>query len=352
LGPFQKRLALSLFLGAAPLLWTSPLEEAGLRSGRGPAVARFPDARCADFFQAICSEERPQPGSAFPDPTGEMLEEREALQSVASLIQSETSNPHSWIERLYSPERVRKVREIEGWVKQALLRWIREGGGGALSVRDQKELLTRVGLTKVEFPNPQRGYAGDPELLIQHGAFYEVLKKPGSALQRIRLGGAYVFGTGSRYNWIFTLAHEFAHSFDPCELRASGWTPPAFERLNSCLIAGGVVQTPPGRRECLQQDQLSEAFADWIAAEILFKGLMEFGSEYPSPQRWAAVSNSVRDLCPSREAVGPADSDNDDSEWHPIAQTRINGLLGQHPGIRAYLGCPPPDQSTCRLGDQ
>ncbi len=300
---------------------------------RGPASSS-PD--CQDLFTTFC-QDADLPIST--DPTGEVWSENEAFDRLQTL--RKTLSPQKLMRTLYSDRRVLEIRRTERWVRQEILRWIERQMSSSLNLRDRKELRQRILAVRLEIPSslPQ-----SPELLV-HGAFYESHKQGRPWLSQIRLGGAYVLGTTSQSNWVFTLAHEFAHSIDPCELRASGWTPPALEKLNGCLLGSGVVQMPNDRHECLTRDQLSEVFADWLATEILVAWLEHYGKEYPTPQRWALVRNSVRDLCP------PPNSDFD-SEWHPETRTRINRILGENAKIRNYLGCPPSEQKTCRTDDQ
>ena len=291
---------------------------------------------CQDLFTTFCQD------SALPsstDPTGAVWSENEAFDRLQTLRRQ--LSPQQLMARIYSHDRVIEIRKTEQWVRQEILRWIERQMGSSLNLRDRKELRQRILAVRLEIPSslPQ------PPVLLEHGAFYESHKQGKLGLSQIRLGGAYVLGTTSQSNWVFTLAHEFAHSIDPCELRASGWTPPAFERLNGCLLESGVIQTPNDRHECVTRDQLSEVFADWLATEILVAWLDQYGREYPTPQRWALVRNSVRDLCP------PPNSDYD-SEWHPESRTRINRILGENPKVRNYLGCPRSDQKTCRTDDQ
>ncbi len=294
---------------------------------------------CKSFEKRFCGED------AEPDPTGEVLSEEDAELEVQLLIQERPD----WISRVYSTERIRRILEVERWVRKRLLGWIsQQHSEGYLSLRDRNELLGRIQSTKLEFPDPRRGFPGEPELLLEHGAFFEQGIRGGKSFRRIRLGGPFVLGTSSRFNLAFTLAHELAHSIDPCTLRTSGWTPPALERLSACLLDQGLVELGDQRRECILHDQLSETFADWLATELLAQALEDWGSDYPEPQRWAAVGNSVRDLCEAPDLAG----EKNDSAWHPSARVRIERILGGHPRIRQYLGCALVDQKACRLGDR
>jgi hypothetical protein len=85
---------------------------------------------------------------------------------------------------------------------------------------------------------------------------------------RLRVGGAYLLSAKSWFNLVFTLAHELGHAIDPCELRVARLPLPAYDRLGACLLADGLVASRETRAECGQDDQLSEAFSDWLAVQV------------------------------------------------------------------------------------
>lgn len=294
---------------------------------------------CDELFEEFCggAGAGPEPGGELRDPTGRFVDEEQAEEQVRSLRLSHTD----WISRIYTPSRRQNLSEIQQWVRSRLVAWVKAQGDPVFSSRDRRELLARIRGVEVDFPDPVSGFRGENELLGEHSAFYEQGRSGSLSFRRIRLGGAYVLGVSSLYNLVFTLAHETAHSIDPCELRRSGWTPPALERLNACFLQEGLVQVPDSRQECRHDDQLSETFADWLAVEVLVQALEKNGARYTEAERRASVRNSIRDLCTQN-----------DSQWHPHARVRIERVLGAHPGIRRYLGCPASDQKTCRLGDR
>lgn len=310
-----------------------------LRRAPASVLSLSGSGACRSLHKQVCSNE------SEPDPTGELMEEEDAELEVQRLIQERSD----WIAQIYSPERIRRISEMERWVRRKMLAWIsQQHADGILSLRDRNELTARIQSTRLEFPDLQRGFLDEPELMLEHGAFFEQGVRAGKSFRRIRLGGPFVLGTTSRFNLAFTLAHELAHSIDPCTLRSTGWTPPALERLSACLMDQGLVDLGDQRRECSLRDQLSETFADWLAAEILSQALEAWGSDYPEDQRWAAVVNSIRDLC----EVPDLSVEKNDSAWHPSPKIRIDRILGRHPRIRRYLGCAPVDQKACRLGDR
>jgi len=299
---------------------------------------RWATDRCRRLFQEFC-EKKPDFGIAtFTDPTGEVWLDSESEAAIKDANQAD----NRWIGFVFSTPRLKRVTEVERWVKSELTLWIQSQPDGVLKSRDKQELIWRIRATRVDFPHPVRGYPDDPELILHSQAQYERVGNSPRSARRLRFGGAYILGTSSRYNLVFTIAHELAHAIDPCELRSTGWAIPAFDRLAACFTSAGLSATPQNRVECRRNDQLSETFADWVAVQMASRALSHWGSEYPEPQRWASVGNSVRDLC--EEEDGPAAQ-----ETHPNAQTRIEKILGTNPGIREFLGCPASKTPACSL---
>jgi hypothetical protein len=286
------------------------------------------EKRCRRLFDEFCRT-RPDFGiGTFTDPTGEVWLDSESEAAIREAI---ASSP-DWISSVFSEKRKGRIIEIERWVKTELARWIQEQPETVFRARDRRELLARLQSTHLDFPSPKLGYPDEPDLLMNSQAIYERLENHSHSPRRLRFGAAYVLGASSRFNLVFTIAHELAHAIDPCELRSTGWAVPAFDRLSSCFITAGLAATPKSRIECRRNDQLSETFADWVAVKISARALKQWGSEYPEPQRWAAVGNSIRDLCEEDHLA-------EESETHPSPRIRIEKILGTDPEIRTYLGC-------------
>ena len=152
---------------------------------------------------------------------------------------------------------------------------------------------------------------------------------------RLRVGGAYIFIAKSWFNLVFTLAHELAHSIDPCEMRSIRLSFPAYDRLTACFLQNGMIKTFKIRKECGQNDQLAETFADWIAVEVTAEALATFSTEFRGPQVINAARNSVRDLCDQD------DDDELDMFLHPSPRIRIEKIFGSNSKIRNLLGCHP-----------
>jgi hypothetical protein len=304
-------------------------------AGSSLQQSRRIEKRCRRLFDEFCRSQPDFGIGTFTDPTGEVWLDSESEAAIREI----QSAQKDWIASVFSEKRKSRIMEIERWVKAELSRWIEEQP--AFLPRDRRELLSRIQATRLDFPSPQLGYPNEPELLLSSQATYERLESDSQSPRRLRFGGAYVLGTSSRFNLVFTIAHELAHAIDPCELRSTGWAIPAFDRLGACFITAGLAATPRSRVECRRNDQLSEAFADWVAVRISSRALRQWGSEYPEPQRWAAVGNSIRDLCEEDHLVG-------ESETHPSPRVRIEKILGTDPEIRTYLGCAA-SVSACSL---
>jgi len=143
---------------------------------------------------------------------------------------------------------------------------------------------------------------------------------------------------------VFTLSHELAHSIDPCELRSSGIPLESYDRLNACFLATGVVATRAVRQECGDDDQLSEAFADWVAIRITARALEKYSAEFDQTQLRAAAANAVADLCDEEDSP-----EEHDDLTHPSPKVRIERIFARNPQIRSILGCPLPTSGSPAL---
>jgi len=332
-----------ILLGAADL-WKTSFRLRGASGGgigtSSPAQKRLLAKRCRRLYQEFCKGEPDFGIGTYTDPTGEVWLDSDAEAAAA---EAKRTDPH-WIDSIYSPQRLARIADVEHWVKERLLEWIQAQPATVFKARDRRELTNRLKSTKLDLPTLEQGYPDEPDLLLQPQALYERLNSGNKGVRRLRLGGAYVLGTSSRFNLIFTLSHELAHAIDPCELRSTGWSIASFDRLSACFIASGIAETPSNRLECRRNDQLSETFADWMAVQISAQALKQWGSEYPEPQRWSAVGNSVRDLCEEEDEASEFSV-----ESHPPSRVRIEKILGTHAEVRAYLGCEPAEASPCKL---
>jgi len=292
--------------------------------------------QCGAMYERICSD------TGFDlDPTGVVLSDREAELEVKELIADIVSEHEDWeqeqldeelVARIFIPARVERLDQIYLWVIRAMEKFIEAQSDSVLTLAEKRLLKRRIRKTPLEMPPPASRYADAPQLLTKTDVFYE---RFADGRTRLRVGGGYVLGTQSRYNLTFTIAHELAHSIDPCELRARRIAIPAYDRLSACFVQTGLVATRKTRLECGHDDQLAEAFADWFAAQVTTEALMQSSSGYSNDQLFHSVANSVRDLC----EVSGAQLDD---EFHPAAKLRIERIFGDHPQMRKLLHCQEP----------
>lgn len=197
--------------------------------------------------------------------------------------------------------------------------------------QEKQELKLRLIRTDLDLPTRDSPYSDEPDLLTKSDVFYESLA---NQKMRLRIGGAYPLSVTSWFNLVFTIAHELAHSIDPCEVRLAHLSYPAYDRLGACLMRQGLIATRQNRSECVHQDQLSETFADWMAVQLTAEALHQFGTEFKGPQLLGAAINSVKDLCEEETSIYEENID-----FHPPARVRINLIFGKNPKIRKILGC-------------
>jgi len=291
---------------------------------------------CVNLYRIVCS----QTGDTR-DPTGvvhpDLLGEKQALQIVEDLIDknpdwSSEKLDEALVKEIYTPKRRGRVIHAYRWVLHALESLIDRQPESVFTNREKKQLKTRLRQTELELPPPAKIYADEPDLFTKNEVYYERMT---DGRTRMRVGGAYLLTAKSWFNIVFSIAHEFAHAIDPCEVRAARLAFPAYDRLTACFMANGLVAARTTRSECGADDELSETFADWLAVYVSAQALRTFATEFPQSQIVAAATNSVRDLC---EQDGDAGVGTD--EFHPAPQIRIDRIFGRNPEIRQVLGCP------------
>lgn len=99
---------------------------------------------------------------------------------------------------------------------------------------------------------------------------------------------------------------------------AQQWTPPP-----------GATNSVP--KICIN-DQVTEAFCDWMAMEILPDYISE-NHELTQQQYLTGYGNAFKSLCRITSEEGPGLS------THPSSENRINRVILTHPEIRAQMGC-------------
>lgn len=290
---------------------------------------------CKDIYSLVCSKR-----GSRRDPTGIVRSNLEGEQLAANLYQKLLELHPDWeseqidqkfIEQVYTQKVRNRVGSAYQWVQATLIKMIERQPERIFTAQEKEQLKLRLMRTALDLPTSESPYLDEPDLLTKSDAFYESLA---NHQMRLRIGGAYPLSVTSWFNLVFTIAHELAHSIDPCEVRLVHLSYPAYDRLGACFMRQGLIATRQDRSECVHQDQLSETFADWMAVQVSVEALHQFGTEFKGPQLLSAVINSVNDLCEEDTSLYEENID-----FHPPARVRINQIFGKNPKIRKILGC-------------
>lgn len=302
---------------------------------------------CQNIYRLVC-----QKTPSTNDPTGTVRSDIEgeklALRLYADIIHAHRDWHIDQIDeemaiQTFTPAKRGRIEAAFRLAKSTIEKFIDQQASSVFTRREKQLIKTRLKKTKLELPPPASIYSDEPDLLTKNEIYYE---RTSDGKMRLRVGGAYVFLAKSWFNILFTLAHELAHSIDPCEIRAARLSFPAYNYLAACFIQNGLIATRIDRSECGANDQLSETFADWMAVQVTASALKDFATEFHGPQIVDAARNSVRDLCEQ-------DSQQNDigTEFHPSPSVRISKIFGDNPQIRSLLGCEgePIGPAYCTL---
>ncbi len=292
---------------------------------------------CDDFYKLVCHKK-----GEISDPTGSVRSDVEGERAVLQIYRDIIQKHRDWemekvdqtlVEQVYTKKQKSRIESAYHWVQHTLEKWIDRQSDRVLTPQEKHLLKSRIRKTKLQLPSPSSMYTDEPDLLTKNEAYYE---RTQDGELRLRIGGAYVYIAKSWFNIVGTLAHELAHAIDPCELKAAQLTIPAYQRLTACFFKTGWLALRKDRIECGANDQLSEIFSDWVAAEVLAEALKLYGTEFHGQQLINAARNSVRDLC------DPEDESTElDLEFHPSSHIRIQKVFGEHPRVQGILGCSP-----------
>lgn len=292
---------------------------------------------CVDLHSYVCSMVRAE------DPTGYVRRdsegEVEALRIYENIIRTRRKLSANKIDdllvrKIYTPEKTKRIRELFAKAKESILKFIDSQPFQALTEEDKNIIRKRVEKVILELPPPASVYADEPDLFTRNDVYYE---RTADGILRIRIGGALLFTVRSKFNLAFTLIHELAHSFDPCELRSDNIDIVSYKGLAECF--GAPVDTIPV--ECSNKGKLSEIFADWVATHVVADLISESAPKFTQTQLRSAVFNTVRDLCredPSYDEIAE-EGGTDLASSHPNVAFRVNRIFAQHPQIRKFLGC-------------
>jgi hypothetical protein len=179
----------------------------------------------------------------------------------------------------------------------------------------------------------------------------------------------------SEFSLVQVVAHELAHQIDPCFVGAI-FIPPQpssqkeveekfpFERLVGCLRgqkstgATRFVEFPKLRGDFCNtednaHDQITEAFADWMASEITPVYMEKYHSELTPEQFRKGYSNAFKILCytPVQQAMIDNLKKHGIFDQHPDVDKRINGTIMVQPQVRAQMGCKeePANYEYCSV---
>ncbi len=297
---------------------------------------------CENMYFLICQK----PGIAR-DPTGSVHPDIEGERQTVKLYEEIIHKHRNWnveqvneelVQKIFDPNRRARILSAFTWVKHSLEHFIEQQPETVFNSIEKLQLKTRVHKTTLQIPPPASIYSDEPGIITKNEAFYE---RTSNGQMRLRVGGAYLFIAKSWFNLVFTLAHELAHSIDPCEIRTVRESFPAYDHLQACLIQNRIIATSPSRSECGENDQLSETFADWFAVQITAIALQLYSTEFDHSQILKAARNSVRDLCEQDDDINEIDTD-----LHPSPHMRIDQIFGRNPEIRRLLGCGPAPKAA------
>ena len=240
--------------------------------------------------------------------------------------------------QVYRPDRRRRIQSAFLWVRKTIESILQNQSGDAFNRYERAALFHRLRKVKLELPPPANIYADEPDLITKNGVMFESL--PSGAL-RIRVGGAYLSTATSWFNLVFSMAHEFGHSIDPCETQDAKIKIQVYPKLVQCFAQNHIIRANTPEFVCGAHDQLSEAYADWLASQVTRRALEEFSKEYDAHQILMAAVNSVKDLCDQEESL-----DSTEEIFHPAPEIRIDEIFASEPGIRSLLGCPAKPYCT------
>jgi hypothetical protein len=302
----------------------------------GPDGISIALAYCKDPFAVVCAH----PTQATLDPTGkvdlEIRSEVRALRVFRRIIAAHPDWSLSQVEEelaktLYTETRVKRIQSAFAWVREQLLAIIERQPDAVFDDAERTILRSRLMRLELNLPPPASVYSDAADVLTKNAIYYE--RTPSDVL-RMRVGGAYLLNISSWFNLVFSMAHEFSHAIDPCEMEVAGTVPRAYPKLVACFARAGWLAQD--RAKCGENEMVSEVFADWLAGEVLSAALMNSDREYTLEQKVRSAVNSVRDLC--EEAVGV---DVLTFQNHPTPEIRIGRLFGGNAKIRKVIGCAP-----------
>lgn len=243
-----------------------------------------------------------------------------------------------------------RTTEIIPSVKAALIQWISD------NVRDpqhQEKMKARISSINVNIQVDCTDMSYNPEHHRVSFCFGFMKKNP------------------SEYALVQALAHEMAHSIDPCSLKTPvGLNPPVVSSsvlpysTIECLISDDAIgfgrlaskksnlPEPAVRPDICDGLRPKEGFCDYIASEVLASLLRTRWSEYNQEQKINGLSNIFGRHCSAKDIanVGPFRTpinSRSRTEWILLSNQRIRRALGCNPsqGPKKYCGKESPGSS-------
>ena len=169
-------------------------------------------------------------------------------------------------------------------------------------------------------------------------AFYN----PG--LNKIAICPQYILNSDSEFNLVHTVAHEIAHSIDPCQLfQNNGINPDLYRGPLKCMQQKGFILN--GEENC--DKNTYEGFCDFIASKVM--PIYFSNSRHPNftPLDFQnGYANSIKNLITKNDLNSEG---TDHKDLHPSVQKRYQ-ILMQTPSIRRQMGCEDiQSESSCEL---
>lgn len=300
-----------------------------------PSPPPAPKRSCQESYEFICKGDLPK-----SDPTGQVglgfHGEIRALRTLRNIVRAHPDWTSEKIEEelvgeIYTQERRAKTVEVFTLVRTTLHAFLESLPSHVLSDDDKLKLRSRVDQVELQLPPPASMYADAADLFTKNEVYYQ---RTGEGEIRLRVGGAYLLNASSLYNAAFTFAHELAHAIDPCELEIANLKPQIYQPLVQCFVQSGWVDAE--RSVCGPKEQVSEAFSDWIATQIVADILKKRSSGYSKKQKQISAVNAVRDLCEQSSGI-----DRLVLSHHQSPEVRINAIFSTQPQVAQLLDCRP-----------
>lgn len=299
---------------------------------------------CSKSYDAICK------APPVADPTGETsLDYRGEIRALRVLRRIVRTNPgwtteqieNELVARIYTQERKDKLNRIFDGVRREVVELINQHSSQVFSAADKEVLINRISKVKLELPENRETYSDATDLYTKSEIYYE---RSHLGDLRVRVGGAYVLNTSSEFSIIFTMAHELAHSIDPCEIHHG---PPmnygAYNGLVQCFVENQWLKQDEA--QCGNKDKTSEVFADWLGSEILARAIRK-RTTYSLQDKVNAAVNAVRDLCDDSSGFEKVNLD-----YYPTDIVRVKGIFARNGLLRKELQCTtaPQPKPYCRF---